>query len=299
MAWLTVRLEARGAEVEALSDALLAAGALSVSVADARAEAPDEAPLFGEPGLPATPRFWEACVVSALLPEDADPAALVAAAAAAAGVPAPPRFAVERLEHRDWVRETQRLNAPLRITPRLWVVHSWHEPPDPTALNLRLDPGLAFGTGAHATTRLCLAWLEATIRGGETVLDYGTGSGILAIAALRLGAARAAGVDLDPQALSAAAENAERNGVRIALSDDDGLPPAFSADVVVANILAGPLVALAPRLAALARPGAHLALSGLLADQARDIGAAYAAAFSLEPPQFDDGWALLAGTRRG
>lgn len=195
--------------------------------------------------------------------------------------------------------------APARIGERLWIVPSWHEPtqrhalPTPwrDALVLRLDPGLAFGTGSHATTRLALRWLARELRGGEGVLDYGCGSGILAIAAARLGAAAVAGVDIDPQALAAAAGNAERNGVALSLYPPDELPPDRY-DVIVANILAAPPIVLAPLFAARSRAGGRLALSGILEVQAADVVAAYAGAFAAAVAEQEEGWVPIAATRR-
>ncbi|MNC84664.1 Ribosomal protein L11 methyltransferase [compost metagenome] len=187
--------------------------------------------------------------------------------------------------------------APIRISQRLWIVPSWHAPPDPGAINLLLDPGLAFGTGSHPTTRLCLNWLERMVRGGETVLDYGCGSGILAIAAMKLGAARADGVDIDQQALLAARANALHNRVQATFH---GAADAVQhpAQIVVANILAHPLIVLAPLIARLTARGGVLALAGLLAGQEEEVRAAYAPWFDFEVPGQDEGWMLLSGTRR-
>jgi ribosomal protein L11 methyltransferase len=194
------------------------------------------------------------------------------------------------------VRLTQSQFKPIRISSRLWIVPSWEQVPDANAINIRLDPGAAFGTGSHATTRLCLAWLEANLRGGETVLDYGCGSGILAIAALRLGAARATGVDIDPQAVLAARANAMQNRVS-ADFHAPGDEPRPASDVVLANILAGPLIALAPLLAAATRPAGRIVLSGVLEAQAEEVIAAYSAWYAMSAPVLDEGWALLAGVK--
>jgi ribosomal protein L11 methyltransferase len=179
----------------------------------------------------------------------------------------------------------------------LWIVPSWHKAPDAGAINIVLDPGLAFGTGSHPTTKLCLAWLEGVIRGGESVIDYGCGSGILAIAAMKLGAARADGVDIDGQALLAARANALQNRVQ---AEFHGAADAIRtpAQIVVANILAHPLIVLAPLLARLAVPGGRLALAGVLAEQAEEVKAAYDPWFAFEASGRDEDWVLLAGTRR-
>ncbi|MCC6197698.1 MAG: 50S ribosomal protein L11 methyltransferase, partial [Burkholderiales bacterium] len=193
----------------------------------------------------------------------------------------------------DWVRKTQAQFGPIEVAPGLFIVPTWSQPPDPAAVNIRLDPGLAFGTGSHPTTRLCLAYLRTALRGGESVLDYGCGSGILAIAAARLGASRVTGVDVDPQALGASAANAQANAVAAAFVSPEELPPGRF-DVVVANILANPLVLLAPVLCARVAPHGRIALSGVLAEQADAVAAAYAPWFTLAATEASDGWVLLS-----
>jgi len=208
-----------------------------------------------------------------------------------------PHFTTARIEEQDWVRRTQSQFRPFEAAADLWVVPSWHAPPDPSAIVLRLDPGLAFGSGHHASTRLALAWLARTLRGGESVLDYGCGSGILAIAAAKLGARRIAAVDLDPQALEAAAANARANNVDLRVTSPDALP-AGDYDLVVANILAQPLIQLEPILAARARAGAHLGLSGVLEAQVPELSVAYAPDFEVRVAAVEEGWALIEGRRR-
>jgi ribosomal protein L11 methyltransferase len=290
--WTTLKLAADGAGAEALADALLQAGALSVSIEDRDAGTADEAPQFGEPGLD-DPHAWRRNWVVALLPADQDIGALIAHL----GLPADCEREVATLAEQDWVRLTQSQFDPIRISQRLWIVPSWHEAPDAQAITLRLDPGLAFGTGSHPTTRLCLRWLDANLRAGEAVLDYGCGSGILAIAAARLGAARVLGCDLDPQAVVAARDNALRNQVDAAFFLPDALP-AGAFDVVVANILTNPLKALMPLLAARTRRGGRLVLSGILAEQAAEVMALYGAAFDMRVWRMDEGWACLQGDKR-
>ncbi len=295
MAWLSISFEAPADHVDALSDALLEAGAASVDVTDADAGSPAEQPVFAEPGAE-PPRPWQRSRVSVLVAQGADAAAVVAAACSRAGI-APPLCRVSEVPEQDWVQASRDQFAPIRISPRLWIVPSWHRAPDPDAINIALDPGLAFGTGNHPTTRLCLAWLERVVRGGETVIDYGCGSGILAIAAMKLGAARADGVDIDGQALLAARHNAIHNQVRITFhgaAEAIGRP----ARIVVANILAHPLIVLAPLLARLTAPRGRLALAGLLAAQANDVRAAYGPWFDFEAPEEDEGWMLLSCVRR-
>jgi ribosomal protein L11 methyltransferase len=294
MHWISVSFEIGASEVEAITDALLAAGALAVDVEDAQAGTEREEPLFAEGAEP--PGSWRLNVVRALLAAEADAGAVVAAACALAGVAAP-RHTTETVPDRDWVRQTQAQFQPIQITPRLWVVPSWHTPPDPGALNVTLDPGLAFGTGNHATTRLCLRWLARTIAGGESVIDYGCGSGLLAIAAMKLGAASATGIDVDDQALLAARGNAIQNRVHVefrAAADRAGR----AADIVVANILAHPLIVLAPVLAGLTAPRGSLALAGILAPQAAEVRAAYGEWFDMVPDSEEENWVLLAGVRK-
>jgi ribosomal protein L11 methyltransferase len=297
MAWLSVTLTADAGSIEALSDALLAAGAESVDVTDAHAGTPQEDSLFAEPDKPGAPA-WKCSRINALFGEHDDIATRIAAALRAAGLDPARGFEVGRVADRDWVRAAQSQFQPVRVSPRLWVVPSWHAPPDPAALNLVIDPGLAFGTGTHPTTRQCLAWLDANLRGGETVLDYGCGSGILAIAALRLGAARATGVDIDAAALLAARHNAMQNRVA-AQFELPGCAPPGAADIVLANILANPLKLLAPLLARATRGGGRIVLAGLLERQADEVRDAYRGEFDMNMTQRDEGWVLLSGVRRG
>ncbi|MFZ5483781.1 MAG: 50S ribosomal protein L11 methyltransferase [Pseudomonadota bacterium] len=291
MAWLSLKLAVDGDRAEALSDALMDAGALSVSIEDRDAGTEAEQPQFGEPGL-ADPKAWQHNWLVALLSEATDVAALIASL----GLPADIERRLETVEEQDWVRLTQAQFEPIPISSRLWIVPSWHAAPDPDAITLQLDPGLAFGTGSHPTTRLCLRWLDGALRGGETVLDYGCGSGILAIAAAKLGAGRVVGVDIDPQAVAAARDNAERNAVAIDFMLPEGLPPGQH-DVVVSNILTNPLKALMPLLAAHVRPGGRIVLSGILDAQADEVCAVYGRHFTMTHAASDEGWALLTGVR--
>jgi ribosomal protein L11 methyltransferase len=291
---LILRTDARVAE--ALSDALLEQGAQSVSVEDANAGTAEEAPLYGEPGLPSE-GAWPQSLITALCAQDADPLRLIATACAHIGLAPLPEYRIEAVGDEDWVRLSQSQFAPIRISDKLWIVPSWATAPDPHALNLVLDPGLAFGTGSHPTTRLCLQWLERTISGGERVLDYGCGSGILAIAALRLGAGRALGVDVDSLALVAARANAARNQVDADFINTE-TPAAFKADLVVANILANPLILLAPLLAGFLSSGGRIALSGILELQAEEVMAVYAPWFEMQVGGVDGDWVLLEGRKR-
>jgi ribosomal protein L11 methyltransferase len=277
-----------------LSDILFAAGAFSVSVEDAEAGTAAETPQFGEPGAPAMP-LWRYSRVIALFEPNEDIKEAVAAAKEAAGLGgASTDYA--QVEEQDWVRLTQAQFEPIRINDRLWIVPSWHQTPDPAAINITLDPGLAFGTGSHPTTRLCLEWLCEQVHNGDTVLDYGCGSGILALAAAKLGAADAVGVDVDEHALTAAADNAAKNGVALRLIHSrQPLTERFS--LVVANILTNPLCLLAPLISARVAPGGRLALAGVLESQADQVIAAYAPHIRLTAGATLDGWVRLEGRR--
>ena len=279
-----------------MSDALLAQGAQSVSVEDANAGTAEETPLYGEPGL-SVEGVWPQSLIKALCANDADPLKIVSAACAQAGLAVLPEFRLEAVGDEDWVRLSQSQFEPIPISDKLWIVPSWAVAPEPSAINLVLDPGLAFGTGSHPTTRLCLQWLERTIHGGERVLDYGCGSGILAIAALRLGAGQALGVDIDPLALAAARANAVRNQVDARFINTE-TTPNFEADVVAANILANPLILLAPLLAGYLSKDGRIALSGIFEIQSAEVMAVYAPWFGMRVAGLDEGWALLEGVKR-
>ncbi len=295
MSWQSVSLLTDAARAEPLCDALMEAGALSASIEDADAGTPDEQAQFGEPGSLNTPG-WDNSRVVVLLEADADVGAVLSEAAAALGLEAVPDYTVEPLAEQNWVQLTQSQFEPIRVSGRLWIVPSWHETPDPEAVNLILDPGMAFGTGSHPTTRLCLEWLERNVTEGCSMLDYGCGSGILAIAAARLGAQRVAGVDIDPQAVDAARANAERNGVSARFANS-AEPVAGEYDLVVANILSNPLRVLAPAICAHVRRGGRLALSGILREQAEEIIAIYGQWLPLQVADTREDWVCLAGVR--
>ena len=292
MPWQQITLESTRDDAQRLGDALEEAGALAVSLEGADAE-----PLFETDWNDTTP-VWKQTRVVALFAEDADVPAAMRMVATLLCLPAVPAFKTETVADQDWVRTWMDRWRPMHFGANLWVVPSWLTPPDADAANIILDPGMAFGTGTHATTAMCLEWLAAHPPRDLDIIDYGCGSGILAIAALKLGAAHALGTDTDPQALTVSRENAERNQVagRLALCLPDALPAGASADVVLANILAGPLVHLASHLTALVRPGGRLILSGLLANQADEVEAAYAAHFVIER-RVHDGWVMLAGRK--
>ena len=270
-------------------------GALSAAIEDAYAGTENEQAIFGEPGMPAE-QIWQQSKVIALFGEHDEAAAVVKAAAQECGLK-DLSYDSETLEDQDWVRLTQSQFDPIQISERLWITPSWHKAPDGNAVNLQLDPGLAFGTGSHPTTRLCLKWLDTQLKGGESVLDYGCGSGILAIAALKLGAGSAIGVDIDEQAIRASKDNAAQNNVDAQFYLPDGLPQG-QFDVVVANILANPLRMLGEMLAARTKQGGRIVLSGLLDEQVEELSGIYSQWFDIEPAEIEEGWARLSGVKR-
>jgi ribosomal protein L11 methyltransferase len=284
-------------QAEALSDTMLDLGALSVSVEDADADTPDEQPLFGEPGLTPERAAWQRSRVIALLAPEHDPALLLRATCNALALAAVPAYQVREVEDQDWVRLTQSQFEPIPVGQRIWVVPSWHDAPDPNALILELDPGLAFGTGSHPTTRLCMEWLEQAVRPGQSVLDYGSGSGILAILAAKCGACPVFGIDIDPQAVAAARQNSARNHADVVYGLPDDCPDR-TFEIVVANILSNPLKLMAAMLCAKVKPGGRLALSGILARQADAVAQVYAPWISLTVWQEHEGWVCLSGARR-
>ncbi len=299
MGWQALNLPVEASRAEELADLLMELGALSASVEDADAGTDSEQPIFGEPGMQqeGDPQYWQHNRLTALFEADADIPAILQQLQQQAGLAELPPYRIEPVAEQDWVRLTQSQFDPIRISARLWIVPSWHDTPDPNAITLVLDPGLAFGTGSHPTTRLCLQWLDQSIKGGESVLDYGCGSGILAITAARLGAGHVIGTDIDPQAVQSSRDNAAQNHVVAEFGLPDAMP-AGEFDVVVANILTNPLKALAPLLINRVRPGGQLVLSGILDSQADEITAIYGNAIDFGPPEQLDGWVRLSGTRR-
>ncbi|QLQ23854.1 MAG: 50S ribosomal protein L11 methyltransferase [Dechloromonas sp.] len=296
MVWQSVSFLTDASHAEPVCDALLDVGALSASIEDADAGTPDEQPQFGEPGS-LVASGWNRSRVIALLEPDADPGALLARACVTAGLAGVPPWTVEEVAEQNWVQLTQSQFDPIRVSERLWIVPSWHAAPDPAAVNLILDPGMAFGTGSHPTTRLCLEWLERNVHAGCSVLDYGCGSGILAIAAVRLGAGSVVGVDIDPLAVEAARANAQRNVVT-ATFHDSAQAVAGAYDLVVANILSNPLRVLAPAICAHVRSGGQLALSGILREQADEIAEIYGQWLPMQVADCREDWVCLAGTKR-
>lgn len=292
MPWLQVHIHSTPDNAEAIEDALLSAGAASVTFQD-RADQPILEPPLGETPL------WHQTRITGLFDADIDTGDVTRRVAEDLAF-ALPEHHWEQLGDKDWQREWMRNYHPIQCGDDLWICPSWMDPPDPRATNVRLDPGLAFGTGTHPTTLLCLQWLARQDLNEKTVIDYGCGSGILGIAGLLRGARDLRAVDIDPQALLATRDNCERNRIepkRVTTHLPSQVPSA-PADVVFANILAGPLVELAPVLTALTRPGGKLCLAGLLASQAEAVSAAYREHFEFEAPRQEGDWVQLAGTRR-
>ncbi|MCX8744364.1 50S ribosomal protein L11 methyltransferase [Snodgrassella sp. B3882] len=284
-------------QVDVLSDALIEHGALSTAIEDANAGQENEQPIFGEPDMP-TEEVWQQSNIVALFDQNSDIDLIVKEAAQACTI-AVPSYCLETVQEQDWVRLTQSQFEPIQISDRLWITPSWHSIPNASdIINLQLDPGLAFGTGSHPTTHLCLQWLDQNIHGGEKILDYGCGSGILTIAALKLGAQSATGVDIDRQAIRASQDNALNNQVEAQFFLPDDLPENEQYDIVVANILANPLRLLAQMLAERTRTGGQIVLSGILAEQTEELSSIYAQWFDLNQPKIDDGWVCISGTKK-
>ena len=291
MTWRQLAATVEESQAESLSDWFMGQGALSVGFDDA-----GDQPLFEPP--PGETPLWQRTKVTALFEGDVDGEAIALVARRQFGERILDWDSVV-IEDQVWERAWMEHFKPMQFGQRLWICPTGYEPPDPTAVNVILDPGLAFGTGTHPTTALCLEWLEGLDLAGQTLLDYGCGSGILAVAALKLGADSAHGIDIDPQALTASQDNAQKNGVEgmltLGFPDNAGLP---AADVVVANILAGPLVELAGEILARLKPGGRLALSGILAEQANTVKAAYEAEVEFSPVRQREDWAILSGVKR-
>ncbi|MBA5238034.1 MULTISPECIES: 50S ribosomal protein L11 methyltransferase [Pectobacterium] len=293
MPWIQLKINTSGNVAEQLGDAMIESGAVSVTFQDTH-----DTPVF-EP-LPGETRLWGDTDAIALYDAETDMNDVIAILEQEPLLGVGFKHKIEQLEDKDWEREWMDNFHPMQFGKRLWICPSWRDIPDPTAVNVMLDPGLAFGTGTHPTTALCLQWLDGLDLEGKTIIDFGCGSGILAIAALKLGAARAIGIDIDPQAIQASRDNAQRNGVseRLELYLPKDQPADLSADVVVANILAGPLRELAPLISDLPKAGGHLGLSGVLATQADGVAEAYADKFTLDPVAEREEWCRITGQRR-
>ncbi|HAU5567039.1 50S ribosomal protein L11 methyltransferase [Pantoea sp. SM3] len=293
MPWIQIKINSTGENAEPLSDALMDVGAVSVTFQDTH-----DNPVY-EP-LPGETRLWGDTDVIGLFDAETEMDDVVAELSQHPLLGSHFHHKIEQIEDKDWEREWMDNFHPMRFGERLWICPSWRDVPDPNAVNVMLDPGLAFGTGTHPTTSLCLTWLDGLDLQGKTVIDFGCGSGILAIAALKLGASQAIGIDIDPQAIQASRDNAERNGVsdRLSLYLPHQQPENLQADVVVANILAGPLRELAPLISVLPKAGGHLGLSGVLASQAEGVCEAYVERFELDPVAEKEEWCRITGVRR-
>lgn len=292
MPWIQIRINATAKTADKVSNMLLGRGAQAVTFMDAK-DVPVYEPMPGETPL------WGETEVMGLFDAETDPAPTIAFFQQIFGEDV--GYKVEQLEDKDWVREWMDHFHPMQFGERLWICPSWRDVPNPDAVNVMLDPGLAFGTGTHPTTALCLRWLDGLDLAGKTVVDFGCGSGILGIAALKLGAARVIGIDIDPQAIQASRDNAMRNGVadQIELYLPADQPQGVEADVVVANILAGPLRELAPLIAGHGKPGSLMALSGVLESQAQELELIYGQWFDMDPTAVKEEWCRLSGRKHG
>ncbi|WP_439841449.1 50S ribosomal protein L11 methyltransferase [Aeromonas taiwanensis] len=292
MPWIQIRINATAKTADKVSNMLLGRGAQAVTFMDAK-DVPVYEPMPGETPL------WGETEVMGLFDAETDPAPTIAFFQQIFGEDV--GYKVEQLEDKDWVREWMDHFHPMQFGERLWICPSWRDVPDPEAVNVMLDPGLAFGTGTHPTTALCLQWLDGLDLAGKTVVDFGCGSGILGIAALKLGAARVIGIDIDPQAIQASRDNAMRNGVadQIELYLPADQPQDVEADVVVANILAGPLRELAPLIAGHGKAGSLMALSGVLESQAPELETIYGQWFEMDPTAVKEEWCRLSGRKHG
>ncbi|MDX7827920.1 50S ribosomal protein L11 methyltransferase [Aeromonas caviae] len=292
MPWIQIRINATAKTADKVSNMLLGRGAQAVTFMDAK-DVPVYEPMPGETPL------WGETEVMGLFDAETDPALTIAFFQQIFGEDV--GYKVEQLEDKDWVREWMDHFHPMQFGERLWICPSWRDVPNPDAVNVMLDPGLAFGTGTHPTTALCLQWLDGLDLAGKTVVDFGCGSGILGIAALKLGAARVIGIDIDPQAIQASRDNAERNGVadQIELYLPADQPQDVEADVVVANILAGPLRELAPLIAGHGKAGSLMALSGVLESQAPELETIYGQWFEMDPTAVKEEWCRLSGRKLG
>ena len=295
MPWIQIKLNATNENAEQIGDMLMEeTGALSITFLDAQ-----DTPVF-EP-LPGETRLWGDTDILALYDAEADTNFIITQIKASNMLADDFAYKVEQLEDKDWEREWMENFHPMKFGERLWICPSWREIPEPDAVNVMLDPGLAFGTGTHPTTALCLEWLEGLDLSGKTVIDFGCGSGILAIAAIKLGAEKVIGIDIDPQALQASRDNAERNGVadQLEVFLPQNQPEGLIADVVVANILAGPLRELAPIIKGLVKPNGDLAMSGVLDTQAEDVANHYRDELHIDPIVEQSEWCRISGRKQG
>lgn len=294
MPWIQIKLNATDTNAEAIGDMLMEeTGALSVTFLDAK-----DTPVF-EP-MPGETRLWGETDILALYDAEIDTQLVLAQIKSSQMLDENFAYKIEQIEDKDWEREWMDNFHPMKFGERLWICPSWREIPDPSAVNVMLDPGLAFGTGTHPTTSVCLEWLEGLDLKGKTVIDFGCGSGILAIAAIKLGAEKVIGIDIDPQAILASKDNAGRNGVadQLELFLPQDQPAGLVADVVVANILAGPLRELSGVITSLVKPNGVLAMSGVLDSQAEDVATYYSDHFNLDPIIEQSEWCRISGQKK-
>ena len=291
MPWIQIKINATAKTANKVSNMLMGLGAQAVTCMDAQ-----DTPVY-EP-LPGETKLWGDTRCIGLFDAEVDPAPIVAFFQKHFGEDVP--YQVELLEDKDWVREWMEHFQPMQFGERLWICPSWRDVPDPTAVNVLLDPGLAFGTGTHPTTALCLQWLDSLDLKGKTLVDFGCGSGILAIAALKLGAERVIGIDIDPQAIEASRDNAQRNGVsdQLELYLPEDQPQHLQADIVVANILAGPLRELSGLISGLVKPRGRMAISGILESQAPELLEVYGQWFAMNPATEREEWCRLDGIKK-
>jgi len=295
MSWTNLLVQTKKKEVDSISDFLLELGAISTSIQDSNLNQNNEELIFGEPNNQSQ-QFWENNTVQALFENSID--IEIIKAALMAKFDTPKNFIeASNIQDQDWVKLTQSQFSPIKIHDKLWIIPTWHEIQDKKALNLILDPGLAFGTGTHPTTHLCLLWLLDNVNKDVTVLDYGCGSGILGIAAKKIGAKKVFGVDIDDQAIKSSRDNAEINNVEIFWNNTE-IKVDYRTDLVVANILSSALSVLAPALAGHCKPNGKIALSGILQSQEKDLKKIYSQWFDFQPSHYKDGWVLISGIKR-
>ncbi len=295
MSWTNLLVQTNKKEVDSISDFLLELGAISTSIQDSNLNQNNEELIFGEPNNQSQ-QFWENNTVQALFENSID--IEIIKAALMAKFDTPKKFIeASNIQDQDWVKLTQSQFSPIKIHDKLWIIPTWHEIQDKKALNLILDPGLAFGTGTHPTTHLCLLWLLDNVNRDVTVLDYGCGSGILGIAAKKIGAKKVFGVDIDDQAIKSSRDNAEINNVEIFWNNTE-IKVDYRTDLVVANILSSALSVLAPALAAHCNPNGKIALSGILQSQEKELKKIYSQWFDFQPTNYKDGWVLISGIKR-
>ena len=294
-AWINLKIRASAEHAHIISDTLIELGALSSSIEDTYLNTDNEEALFGEPDIPSN-TIWQHNTIESLFDDSVLIDTVIDELKTITGL-SHIDYTLESVEEQNWVALTQSQFKPINISDKLWIVPSWHTTPNPNAINIVLDPGLAFGTGSHPTTHLCLEWLIHEVSENDYVLDYGCGSGILSIAAKKCGAKEVIGVDIDPQAIISSTHNAKENHVDIQFYNSDS-SINFEADIVVANILSSALSVLAPIIAKACKPQGKIALSGILKEQVEILTKIYSAWFNLNKPIEREGWILMSGTKK-